>query len=73
MEGVMAGRITTVQFDERAVENIDKLREVYGATSTAAVIRRALALASMVADEATPERTVTIKGKRDPITESLAG
>jgi hypothetical protein len=68
----MAGRATTFQFEERTLDNIDKLRQVYGATSTAAVIRRALALATVVADEATPERKVTIKGKGRPIVISLA-
>jgi hypothetical protein len=72
MEAPTAGRATTFQFDERTLDNIDKLREVYGATSTAAVIRRALALASLVAKEATPDREVTIKGKGEPVTISLA-
>ena len=72
MRCLKAKWVTTVQFDERTAENIDKLREVYGATSTAAVIRRALALASLVAREATPDRTVTITGKGEPVTVSLA-
>jgi hypothetical protein len=72
MRCLKAKWVTTVQFDERTAENIDKLREVYGATSTAAVIRRALALASLVAREATADRTVTITGKGEPVTVSLA-
>jgi hypothetical protein len=68
----MTKRVTTLQIDERTAENIDKLREVYGATSTVAVIRRALALASLVAREATADHTVTITGKGEPVTVSLA-
>jgi hypothetical protein len=68
MEAPMAGRATTFQFDERTLDNIDQLRGVYGVTSTAAVIRRALAVASFVAEEATPDGRITIKGKGEPVT-----
>ncbi len=64
----MPGRATTFQFDERTLDNIDKLREVYGVTSTAAVIRRALAVASVIARESTPDGQITIKGKGEPLT-----
>jgi hypothetical protein len=54
------------------LENIDALKEVFGATSTAAVIRKALALASLAAKQATPERTIVIGGTEPTITVSLA-
>jgi hypothetical protein len=60
------------QFDERTLENIDALKEVFGATSTAAAIRKALALASLAAKQATPERTIVIGGTEPTITVSLA-
>jgi hypothetical protein len=68
----MAGRTTTFQFDERTLQNIDALKDVFGATSTAAVIRKALALASLAAKQATPDHTVTIGGKEPAITVSLS-
>jgi hypothetical protein len=68
----MANHTTTIQFDDQTRQNIDALRDIFGATSTAAVIRKALALASIVARQATPERTVTIGGKDPAVTVSLA-
>jgi hypothetical protein len=68
----MVSRTTTIQFDDKARENIDALKEVFGATSTAAVIRKALALASIAAKQATPERTIVLGGKEPAITISLA-
>ncbi len=68
----MANHTTTIQFDEQTRQNIDALRDTFGATSTASVIRKALALASIVSRQATPERTVTISGKEPAITVSLA-
>ncbi len=68
----MAGQTTTIQFDEQTRQHIDALRETFGATSTASVIRKALALASIVARQATPERTVTISGKDPAVVISLA-
>jgi hypothetical protein len=68
----MANHTTTIQFDEQTRQNIDALKETFGATSTASVIRKALALASMAAKQATPERTITMGGKEPPITISLA-
>ncbi len=67
----MAGRTTTIQFDDNTRANIDSLRGTFGATSTAAVIRKALALAAIAARQATPEHTVTIGGKEPAITVSL--
>ena len=68
----MVSRTTTIQFDDKARENIDALKEVFGATSTASVIRKALALASIAAKQATPERTIVLGGKEPAITISLA-
>ena len=68
----MANHTTTIQFDEQTRQNIDSLRDIFGATSTVAVIRKALALASIVARQATPERTVIISGKDPAVTVSLA-
>ncbi len=68
----MVARTTTVTFDDQTRQNIDALKEVFGATTTAAVIRKALALASLAAKQATPERTIVLGGKEPPITVSLA-
>ena len=66
-------KTTTIQFDERNLDAIDKLKKVFGASTNAAVIRKALALASLAADEADDNHSVTISGRRDrnPVRVSL--
>ena len=67
-------KTTTIQFDERSQKEIDRLKVVFGATSNAAVVRKALALASMVAEEADENQTVTVSGRidKEPIRVSLS-
>ena len=67
-------KTTTIQFDERNLDEINKLKKVFGAATNAAVIRKALALAALAADEADASHTVTISGRvdRKPIRVSLA-
>jgi transaldolase len=67
-------KTTTVQFDERAQRDIDKLKVVFGATTNASVIRKALALAALAAEEADESHSVTISGhgKRPAIRVSLS-
>jgi len=68
-------KTTTIQFDENSQAEIDKLKKVFGSSSNAAVVRRALALAAVIAQEADENRNVTILGRnnRDNIRVSLAG
>jgi transaldolase len=65
---------TTIQFDEQSQKEIDKLKKIFGATTNAAVVRKALSLAALAADEADENRSVTISGDktRTPIRVSLA-
>ena len=65
---------TTIQFNERNLAEIARLRAVFGASSNEAVIRKALALAALVAQEADASNSVTISGRSDrkPIRVSLA-
>ena len=67
-------KTTTVQFDSRSQQEIDKLKTVFGATTNAAVIRKALALAALAAEEADESHSVTIlaHGTRAPIRVSLS-
>jgi transaldolase len=67
-------KTTTVQFDERAQTEIEKLKKVFGATTNAAVIRKALALAALAAEEADDSHSVTISGRtpRKPVRVSLS-
>ena len=67
-------KTTTIQFDDHTQQEIDKLKRVFGATTTASVIRKALALAVLAADEADANRSVTIAGRSDrqPLRVSLA-
>ena len=67
-------KTTTIQFDERSQGEIDKLKTVFGATSNAAVVRKAIALASLVAEQADENQMVSITGrnKKEPIHVSLS-
>ncbi len=66
-------KTTTVQFDERAQQEIDKLKKVFGTTTNAGVIRKAIALAVLVGEEADANHSITISGHdtRAPIRVSL--
>ena len=67
-------KTTTIQFDERSQGEIDKLKTIFGATSNAAVVRKAIALASLVAEQADENQMVSITGrnKKEPIHVSLS-
>ena len=66
-------KTTTVQFDEHAQGEIEKLKKVFGTTTNAGVIRKAIALAILVGEEADENRSITIAGNgtRAPIRVSL--
>ena len=64
--------VTTFEMDERTLAAIRELQEVFGVRTNAAVIRKAIALAKVAATKATPEHTVTISGRDEPLTISLA-
>lgn len=57
-------KTTTIQFDERSQEEINKLKSAFSAATTASVIRKALALAVMIAEEADENHNVTISGDK---------
>jgi hypothetical protein len=67
-------KTTTMQFDEHTQEEIDKLKKVFGASTNVAVIRKALALAALAAEEADANLRITITGRSDrkPIRVGLA-
>ena len=54
-------KTTTIQFDERSQSEIDKLKKVFSASTNAAVVRKALALAALIATEADENHQVTIR------------
>lgn len=56
----------TLNLDTRAEESIEELREHYGATSKAEVIRKALALLQIAADiETTKGELLARKGSKE--------
>jgi hypothetical protein len=63
--------VTTFEMDDRMLAKVRELQEVFGVTTNAAVLRRAIALAAAAATKATPEHTVTISGRDEPLTISL--
>ncbi|MCQ8278000.1 hypothetical protein NFI95_06015 [Acetobacteraceae bacterium KSS8] len=54
-------KTTTIQFDERSQREIDKLKRVFSASTNAAVVRKALALAAVIAEEADENHQVAIR------------
>jgi hypothetical protein len=63
--------VTTFEMDDRMLAKVRELQEVFGVRTNAAVLRKAIALASAAATKATPEHTVTISGRDEPLTISL--
>lgn len=64
--------VTSFELDERTMGTLRELQTVFGVKTNAAVLRKAIALAGMAASKATPEHTVTISGRDEPVTVSLA-
>ena len=64
--------VTTFEMDDHTLTALRELQGVFGVRTNAAVIRKSIALARAAATKATPERTVTISGRDEPITVSLA-
>jgi hypothetical protein len=64
--------VTTFEMDERTQNAVRELQEIFGVKTNAAVLRKAIALSMVAATKATPERTVTISGRDEPLTISLA-
>ena len=64
--------VTTFEMDDRTLAAIRELQTVFGVRTNAAVLRKAIALAIAAASKATPEHTVTISGRDEPLTISLA-
>ena len=57
---------TSFELDERTTKALEKLKKVYGVTSNAAALRRALAIAVIASDEADEEgRIHLIREKPD--------
>jgi len=66
--------MTSFVFDNRTTKAIEALKETFGVKTNAAVIRRALALARVVAEKADENHTVMVVGKNDEAVKvSLAG
>ena len=57
--------------DQATTEAIDRLKGVFGVTTTAAVIRKALALASVAAEHADGQQAITLVDKNDSRTKIL--
>ena len=64
--------VTTFEMDDRTLAAIRELQAVFGVRTNAAVLRKAIALAIAAATKATPEHTVTISGRDEPLIISLA-
>ena len=56
-------RQTSFVVDDKTVKALEELKETFGVTTNAAVIRRALALAKVAAENADSEHTITIVRK----------
>ncbi len=57
--------MTSVVFDERTTKVVENLKDVFGVSTNAAVIRKALALAQVIADQADEKHNILIGGKDD--------
>jgi hypothetical protein len=65
--------MTSFDFDERTLAAIDALKTSFGVKTNAAVVRRALALACLVADQADDKNSVVLVGRDETVKLSLAG
>jgi hypothetical protein len=64
--------MTSFVFDERTIDAIAKLKDAFGVSTNAAVIRRALALAQVAAEQADEKHNVLIGGKDDFVKINIA-
>jgi len=72
MEGAMAAtKQKSYQTDERTERLLSELREGFGVTTDSAVIRRALALASVMVRNAAEDHTVTVVGSNNQPTKII--
>jgi hypothetical protein len=66
--------VTSFEVDERTANLLAKLQGTFGVKTNAAVIRKALALASVASQHAAPDHTITISGDGQPrVKVSLVG
>jgi|GEM_PF-1982997 len=67
--------VTSFEVDERTAAFIAQLRQTFGVNTNAAVIRKALALASIASQHADDDHTITIApgGGKSAVKISLAG
>jgi hypothetical protein len=65
--------VTSFAFDERTMQAIADLRKIFGVSSNAAALRRAITLSRVVADQRDDKNTVLIQGKEHPLRVSLDG
>jgi hypothetical protein len=54
---------SSFQATEETKETLDELRTAFGVSTNSAVIRRALALAKVIAKEASDDHTIEVLGK----------
>jgi hypothetical protein len=59
--------MTSVVFDERTLKTIEELKKIFGVSTNAAVIRKAIALSRVVGQHADQHNNVIIAGKDDAI------
>jgi hypothetical protein len=64
--------MTSVVFDERTLQAIEALKQTFGVSTNAAVIRKAIALSRVVGQHADEHNNVIIAGKDDAIKVNLA-
>jgi hypothetical protein len=66
--------VTSFDVDERTAALLAELQQTFDVKTNAAVIRKALALASIASQHAAPDHTITIAGEgQTPVKISLAG
>jgi len=66
--------VTSFDVDERTAALLAELQKTFGVKTNAAVLRKALALASLASKHAASDHTITISGDgQAPVKISLAG
>jgi hypothetical protein len=63
--------MTSFDFDDRTMKAIEALKDTFNVKTNAAVIRRALALAQVVAENADDKHSVLLIGKDEPVRVNL--
>lgn len=59
----MSGRVTSIKFDNKTADLLDQLKDEYGASSKAEVLRKSIALLSLANAAENENAKLIIKGK----------